>query len=111
MGDRAVIGPDVDVYCVAQIHVHADAMVSQYSYLCAATHDYRKANLPLVAKPIEIQSGAWVCADAFVGPGVTIGQRAIVGARAAVFRDVAAGQIVGGNPAKFIKMRDDGPAE
>ncbi len=106
LDDRAIVGPDVDLYCVARIHVHSDAMISQYSHLCAATHDYRQPDLPLVAKPIEIGSQAWVCAGAFVGPGVTIGQRAIVGARAVVFRDVEVGMIVAGNPAVVIKTRD-----
>ena len=37
--------------------------------------------------------------------GVTIGEGAVVGACAAVFKDVEAWTIVGGNPAKFIKVR------
>jgi putative colanic acid biosynthesis acetyltransferase WcaF len=104
--DRVVIGPDVDLYCVAPIRIERDAMISQYSYLCAATHDYRQPHLPLVPLPIVVGAEAWVCAAAFVGPGVTVGSRAIVGARAAVFKDIPAGHIVGGNPAKFLKLRD-----
>ncbi len=110
LNDRSTIGPDVDVYCVAPIDVGADVVVSQYTHLCAATHDYRAPGFPLVACPIRLETGCWVCAGAFVGPGVTVGQRAIVGARAVVTRDVAAGQIVAGNPARLIRMREDDAA-
>ena len=60
---------------------------------------------PLVTAPIVIEDQAWVAADAFVGMGVRIGQGAVVGARAAVFKDVKPWTVVGGNPAKYIKMR------
>lgn len=109
LDDRVVVGPDVDLYCVAKIHLKANSMVSQYSYLCTATHDYAKPDLPLVAKPITVGDQAWVCAGAFIGPGVVIGPTAIVGARAVVFRDVDRGKIVGGNPARPIKNRDGSP--
>ena len=61
--------------------------------------------LPLKIAPITIGDRAWVAADAFVGMGVTIGEGAVVGARAAVFKDVEPWTVVGGNPAKFIKKR------
>jgi len=47
----------------------------------------------------------WVAADSFIGPGVTIGTGAIIGARSAVFKNVEAWTVVGGNPAKVIKRR------
>ncbi len=106
-GDHVVIGPSTDVYCVAPIQLAENVMISQYAYLCAATHDYRVASLPLVARPITIKQGAWICAGAFVGPGVTVGGNAVVGARAVVFKDVAANKIVAGNPAVVIKDRHE----
>jgi putative colanic acid biosynthesis acetyltransferase WcaF len=74
-------------------------------HLCAGTHDYRFAHLPLIKSPISIGKGVWLCADAFIGPGVSIGEYAIVGARGVVMKDVAAWHIVAGNPAVFIKQR------
>ena len=102
---NVVIGPDVDCYCVAPIILKANALISQYAFLCAATHDYTVPELPLVTQPITVESDSWVCADAFVGPGVTIGQGAVVGARACVFKDVSPWTVVAGNPAKEIKKR------
>jgi putative colanic acid biosynthesis acetyltransferase WcaF len=61
--------------------------------------------MPLVAKPIRIGRNAWVCADSFIAPGVTVGEGAVVGARSSVYRDVAPWTVVGGNPARFLKDR------
>jgi putative colanic acid biosynthesis acetyltransferase WcaF len=105
MGDHAIMGPDVDCYCMDKIVIGANATVSQYSYLCAGTHDISDPHMGLVTAPIVVAPGAWVCADVFVGPGVTVGEGAVVGARAAVFKDVQPWTVVGGNPAKFIKQR------
>jgi len=95
----------VDCYCVAPIRIGAHATVSQYSYLCSASHDFEDPRMPLTTAPIVIGDQAWVCADVFVGPGLTIGPGAVVGARSSVYRDVAPWTVVGGNPARFIKKR------
>ncbi|MEK7765810.1 MAG: putative colanic acid biosynthesis acetyltransferase [bacterium] len=105
MGDRSCLGRWVDCYSVERIILGDDATVSQYSFLCSASHDIQDKELRLVASPIGIGSHAWVAADAFVGPGVTIGEGAVVGARACVFKSVAPWTVVGGNPARFLKRR------
>lgn len=75
------------------------------TFLCTATHDYTSRKYPLVTKTITIHDWCWVAADAFISPGITIGQGSIVGARAVVTKDVAPWTVVAGNPAKFIKNR------
>ena len=101
------LADDVDCYSVALIHIGREATVSQYSYLCAASHDPDVPGLPLVAAPIRIGDRAWVGADVFVAPGVSIAEGAVVGARSTVLNNVAAGEIVGGAPARFIRRRAD----
>ena len=75
------------------------------AHLCAGTHDHTKSDFPLLRPPILIGDQSWVCADAFVGPGVTIGEGAIVGAGAVVTKDLAPWMIAVGNPARAIKRR------
>lgn len=104
--DHVVVGPHVDLYCVAPIVISQNSMISQYSYLCAASHDYSVANLPLIALPIEVGERSWICARAFVGPGVSIGSDVVVGACAVVVKNVDDKLVVGGNPAKTLKTRD-----
>lgn len=105
MGDYSCLGPDVDCYTMDKICIGANATVSQYSYLCTGTHDISDPYMKLLSAPITIGQSAWVCADVFIGPGVTLGEGAVAGARASVFKDVEPWTVVGGNPAKFIKQR------
>lgn len=105
MAPHSCLGPFVDCYSVAKISLGTRALVSQYSFLCSASHDYNVPQLPLVVGPIAIGDKAWVAADAFVGLGVTIGEGAVVGARSVVTRDVAAWTVVAGHPAQELKKR------
>lgn len=105
VGDHAAIGEHAIVYSLGRIVIGKRATISQRAHLCAGTHDYRDPTLPLQRPPITIGADAWVCADAFVGPGISVGDGAVIGARAAVFRNVEPWTIVGGNPARFIKLR------
>lgn len=106
MGHLSCLADGVDCYCVDRVILEPHARVSQYSFLCTATHDYSDLSMPLVTKPIRIREQAWVCADVFVGPGVSIGAGAVVAARSVVHRDVPSWTVVAGNPARFIKPRN-----
>jgi putative colanic acid biosynthesis acetyltransferase WcaF len=99
------LAPSVVCYNVAPVIIGRNATVSQYSYLCTASHDYTRRSMPLVSKPIRIERDAWVAAAAFIGPGVTVHEGAVVGARSAVFKDVPAWTVVAGSPAVPIKKR------
>lgn len=57
--------------------------------------------------PVTIGKGCWIGWGAMIIPGVTIGDGAVVAMGAVVTKDVEAKQVVGGNPAKVIKTRDD----
>ncbi|MBX3332633.1 MAG: hypothetical protein KF876_00840 [Nitrospira sp.] len=103
MREGSCLGDHVRCYSVDRVILEPHATVSQYSFLCTASHDYRIDGMPLITAPITIGRHAWVAADAFVGPGVSIGERAIVGARASVFRNVDLWTVVGGNPARIIR--------
>lgn len=105
MGQHSCLGPHVDCYSVALIEIGEYVVVSQYAYLCSATHDYTKRSMPLVSKPIRIGASAWIAAGAFIGPGIHIGEGSVVGARACVTRDVNSWAVVVGNPAVEIKRR------
>lgn len=105
MGEYATIGDDVDVYSVDRIELGAQAIVSQYSYLCGATHDFEQPTRPLVPKPIVIGAQCWIAADVFVAPGVTISEGVVVGARSSVFSDLPAWTVCHGTPAKPVRER------
>ncbi|MGN0028355.1 MAG: hypothetical protein ACI35Q_01265 [Marinilabiliaceae bacterium] len=108
MGHRACLGPGVTCYNQDWVVLEDDAVVSQRTYLCTAGHDVdmrNTADRSLVTSPIVLRAESWVGACAFIGMGVEVGEGAIVGATASVYRSVEPWTIVGGNPAKVIKMR------
>ena len=108
MGHRACLGPETVCYNQDRVVLEDDVVVSQYSYLCTASHDVNMLNTAhgsLVTAPIWIREKAWIGSRAFVGLGVCIGKAAVVGATASVYKDVEDCHVVGGNPAKVLKRR------
>ena len=108
MEKGSCLGPHVICYNQAMVTLEEGATVSQYAYLCTAGHktdERNSASSGLIIAPIVIRREAWVGTRAFVNMGVVIGESAVVGATASVYKDVEDRTIVGGNPAKFIKTR------
>ena len=105
IGDWSTVGEDALIYNLGPIEIGEQTTVSQRAHLCAGTHDATDPAMPLRKPPVSVGDQAWVCADAFVGPGVTVGEGAVVGARAVAVGDVDPWTIVGGNPARAIKER------
>ncbi len=103
--EHVTIGDRVEIYNLGPLTIGKHTTISQNAHLCGGTHDIRRRDLQLIRSTICIGSGVWVCADAFVGPGVTIGDNAIVGACAVVTHDVPQTMIVAGNPAVVIRER------
>jgi putative colanic acid biosynthesis acetyltransferase WcaF len=105
-GDESAIGEQVFIYNLGRVTLGPRVTISHRAHLCAGTHDHTKPDFPLLRPPIVIGCDAWICTDAFVGPGVTVGEGAIVGARAVAMKDVKPRSIVVGNPARESKKRE-----
>jgi putative colanic acid biosynthesis acetyltransferase WcaF len=105
LAPRTMVGPHVSIYNLARISLQRGAQISQNCHLCSGTHDYRLWAMPLVATPITIGENAWLGADVFVGPGVTIGELCVVGARSVVVKDLPRQNVCVGNPCRVVKSR------
>jgi putative colanic acid biosynthesis acetyltransferase WcaF len=103
--DHATIGDYAILYSLGQIYVGKRTIISQYSHLCAGTHDQTDHRFPLLREPITVGDDVWIGADAFVGPGVCIGNLAVLGARSSAFKDLPAKKVCVGSPAKPVKER------
>ena len=106
LGDSAIVGDDAILYSLGHITIGRGAIVSQYAHLCAGSHDYRSKTFDLLKLPITIGEDAWIAADAFIGPGVTVGNRSVIGARSSVFMNIPADVVAAGTPAKVLKPRE-----
>lgn len=105
LGENALIGPGARLYNQGRIRIGARSVISQRAHICASTHDVRDPLFQLVLRPVTIGEQCWVAAEAFVGPGVTMHDRSVLGARGALFEDAAAGGVYTGNPAQFVRDR------
>lgn len=105
IGDSVIIGPKANLYNQGVIEIGNRAVISQGAHLCASSHDVNDYYFQLVLRPIRVAPNAWIAAEAFVGPGVTIGEGAVLGARAVAVRNLEPWGIYGGNPAKYLKQR------
>jgi len=105
VGERSMVGPSVNLYSMAPIRIGRNVVVSQRSHLCCGTHDISDPRFQLVARPIDIGDDAWICAESFVGPGVKVGEGAVLAARGAAFTDLAEWTVYRGNPASAVKGR------
>ena len=99
LGEGAIVGPGVELYNQGRIVIGPFCVVSQRAFLCASTHSTSDPDFALLLRPITLGRGCWVAAEAFVGPGVTMGDGAVLGARAALFEDAEAMGVYRGNPA------------
>jgi putative colanic acid biosynthesis acetyltransferase WcaF len=104
--DWSAIGEDALIYNLGPVTLGEKVTISHRAHLCAGTHDYTQPDMPLLKPPIVVGDQAWICADAFVGPDVTVGEGAVVGARAVVTKDVEPWTVVAGNPAREIRKRE-----
>lgn len=105
IGDWSSVGFGALLYNLGPLTIGEKVTISQRAHLCGGSHDHRSPAMDLIKAPIAIGDGAWVCADAFIGPGVKVGKGAVVGARAVVVKDVEEGVVVAGNPAAVVGKR------
>ncbi|MFN2101270.1 putative colanic acid biosynthesis acetyltransferase [Altererythrobacter sp. MF3-039] len=105
MGDEAIVGRGVELYNQGTITIGPRTVISQRAHICASTHDASDPDFKLLVRPIVIREACWVAAEAFVGPGVTMGEGSVLAARGALFEDAEPMTIYRGNPAVAVKER------
>lgn len=111
MGDHSTLASGVDCYCVDRIKIGSFTTVSQYSFLCTASHDYldpailHQPQMPLVTAPITLGDRVWITADVFIAPGVSVGDGTVVLARSSLFTDLPPWVVASGNPATIQNKR------
>ncbi len=105
MDDGATLGDYAIVYNLGRVRIGKRTTVSQYGHLCAGSHDITKFERPLLRPEIRVGDDCWIAADAFVGPGVTVAEGTILGARASLFGDTEPWSIYAGNPARRLRER------
>jgi len=105
IGDHVWLGEECCLLNLASIVIESHACLSQRAFLCTGNHDYKSPTFDLITKPIQVETGAWIGATAFVGPGVRVGSHAVLTAGSVATTDLTPFTIYRGNPAVAVKER------
>ncbi len=105
LGNDCWLGEDAWLDNLAGITLGDNVCVSQGAYLCTGNHDWSDPAFSLLLGPITLGEGSWVGAQAFIAPGITVGEQAVAAAGSVVTKNIPAGQVYAGNPAVFVRER------
>lgn len=105
VGDHSWIGEEVFLLNFEAITIGDQCCISQRAFLCTGNHDYRQPSMPYRNQPVTIEDGAWVGAQVFVSPGVTIGSETVIAAGSIVTKSQPPGAVCAGNPCTVTRSR------
>ena len=105
IGNHTWIGENVWIDNLAVIKIGSNVCLSQGAMLLTGNHNYSSTTFDLIVKPITIEDGAWIGAQALVCPGVTVKNHAVLVVTSTATKDLDAYGVYQGNPAIKIKTR------
>jgi putative colanic acid biosynthesis acetyltransferase WcaF len=105
LGDHCWIGEDCWIDNLSLVDLGNHVCVSQGAYLCTGNHDWSDPAFGLRVRPIYVCDGAWICARAMVGPGIRIGEGAVLTAGSVATKSIQPYAIYAGNPASPFGSR------
>lgn len=109
IGDNSGIG--INCLVTGSAVIGSNVMMGPECILYSRNHAHDSITVPMNTqgfeqeKPVRIGDDVWLGARAMILPGVTVGSHCIIGAGAVVTKDVPDYAIVGGNPARILRMR------
>ena len=112
IGDYVWLGEECWLLNLERIVIGSNACISQRAFLCTGSHNYARTTFDLIVKPITVEDGAWIGANSWVAPGVTVGTHSVLAAGSVATRRLEPWGIYQGNPAIMVRQRviaDPGP--
>lgn len=103
LGDHVWLGDEVGILSLESVTIGSNVCISQRTYLCTGSHDYKSEAFDLIVKPIQIEAGCWVGACSFIGPGVVIKRNSVCAAGSIVIKSMGPNVVVAGNPARIVR--------
>ena len=110
VGSNTSINSNTIIAVMEKVVIGNNVMIAPNVYILDVDHNFENRALPIAEQgyktaPVVIEDDVWVGTGAVITKGVHIGKGAIIGANSVVTKDIPSYGIVGGVPAKLIKMR------
>lgn len=112
IGDKTQLGLHFTAICTDDLHIGDDVLIAASVFISTENHGMNPESeksyhrQPLISAPVRIGNGCWIGERAVILPGVTIGEKSIIGANSVVTKDIPPYSIAVGIPAKVIKTWD-----
>lgn len=109
LGDNSGIG--INAQIAPYVTIGNDVMMGPDCMMYTTNHGMERTDIPMwkqkssAPSPIVIEDDVWIGSRVIILSGVRVGKGSVIGAGSVVTKDVAPYSIVGGNPAKLIRMR------
>lgn len=100
IGDHSQVGDGAELYTLGRISIGRNAVVSQGCYICTGGHDPAREDFAIYQQPVAIEDEAWLAAQCFVMPGVTVRRGSFCMVRSLVTKDTCEGGVYAGSPAR-----------
>jgi putative colanic acid biosynthesis acetyltransferase WcaF len=105
IGDYVWLGEECWLLNLERIVIGNNVCISQRAFLCTGSHNYKSPTFDLIVKPITVEDGAWVGAGSWLGPGIRVGNHAVLAAGSVASENLEPFGIYRGNPAVFVRSR------
>lgn len=105
IGDYSWVGEDVWIDNLAEVRIGSHCCLSQGVYLCTGSHDWASERFDLKTSPIAIGDHVWLGARSSAGPGVSIGDGAVLTMGSVATKSLSAWFIHSGSPAEPSRPR------
>lgn len=115
IGDNSGVG--VNCSCYGDVHIGDNVMMGPECILLPHSHAYDRLDIPMCeqgfqeSKPIWIGNDVWIGTRVIIMPGIQVGDHCILGAGAVVTKNVPDYAVVGGCPARILRMRNEEKGE
>jgi acetyltransferase-like isoleucine patch superfamily enzyme len=112
IGDGTYIGRFCQINAWESVTIEENVLIGDYVFISDCDHNFDNSKVPIIHQgdnfkgKVHIKSGSWIGRNAVIMPGVIIGHNAIVGANSVVTKNVLDNSVVGGVPARLIKINN-----